>query len=61
MMERIRFTMARSLSTDEARATCEAAAAPAAPESRQAGNYSAAGVPSVDGEWRIIRNRAGKW
>ncbi|KAF6264287.1 hypothetical protein COO60DRAFT_1698359 [Scenedesmus sp. NREL 46B-D3] len=60
MVERVRFAMARSAPTDEARETCSAAAAPAAPEARPAGNYTAAAVPAVGGEWRLIRNRAGR-
>ncbi|KAF6245560.1 hypothetical protein COO60DRAFT_1655315 [Scenedesmus sp. NREL 46B-D3] len=58
MVERVRFAMARSASTDEARETCGAAAAPAAPEARPAGNFSIANA--VGGEWRLIRDRAGR-
>ena len=58
MVERVRFAMARSASTDEARETCGAVAAPAAPEARPAGNFSIANA--VGGEWRLIRDRAGE-
>jgi hypothetical protein len=58
IVERMRFSMARTLTTDEARDTCEAAAAPTDAASRQASTISAANA--VSGEWRIIRNGAGE-
>jgi hypothetical protein len=74
MMERLRFSMAKSAATQEATDTCEAAAAPVSDDAglRQAdtggfssaGNFSAAGdfstANAVSGEWRVIRNRAGE-
>jgi hypothetical protein len=55
--------MARSLSTDEARATCEAAAAAAGrerPASQLSGpGYRIAAPPEVAGEWRLVNNSRG--
>jgi hypothetical protein len=60
MVERLRFSMAKSVTTDEAKDTCEAAAAPAAPATRQTASYAAAAVPAEGGQWQIVRNRAGE-
>ncbi|WIA15101.1 hypothetical protein OEZ85_001795 [Tetradesmus obliquus] len=59
IVERMRFAMARSVATDEAQNTCEAAAAPTdAPVDRQGFDFGTA--DATRGEWRVVRNRAGR-
>lgn len=58
IVERMRFAMARSVATNEAQNTCEAAAAPTdAPVDRQGFDFGTA--DATRGEWRVVRNRAG--
>lgn len=63
-MERMRFTMARSVATDEAKRTCEAAAAAdkEGPASRQPikAAYVVTAPPEVAGEWRLVNNSRGE-
>ncbi|WIA15097.1 hypothetical protein OEZ85_001791 [Tetradesmus obliquus] len=63
IVERMRFTMARSVATDEAKRTCEAAAAAdkEGPASRQPikAAYVVTAPPEVAGEWRLVNNSRG--
>jgi hypothetical protein len=63
MMERLRFSMAKSAATQEARDTCEAAAAPVSDDAglRQTSTDRGFGTAeAVNGEWQIIRDSNGK-
>jgi hypothetical protein len=65
MVERLRFSMAKSVSTNEAKDTCEAAAAAPTGQERPTSQpistaYVVTAPPEVAGQWRLVNNSGGK-
>jgi hypothetical protein len=59
-MDLLRFSLAPSLATQEAVATCASAAEPQVPETRQAGEYTVTAPAAQAGQWRLIRSGKGE-